>query len=1364
MINKLLTTTIFLLLLVGNAEATTYSFLILMPIFFASYFITYPTGVAKSKSKIFYFMKIFLCETFYFLANITHSFLISIIWLLSWMLQSQVCCLMWKKLQILNSIIIFNPINMVHNFFLGEVSTDRHFNNKTMFFYHIIFRFKRMAWRIYEDISIAVLSSPFKMPRLISFNKLTFRISHIYSFLFLCIITFYSSTVNATVFYVRTDGSNATNCDGETDAAYDGSGTGEACALNSPHWVFPSRGESTAKAAANGDTVIIKSGSYRVGCQDATDCRDSNVNLTQSAYCHPSWPYDCYMGVVPSNVTIVGCSLDGCADPSQRPEIWGAGQIGYIFNVSSSTGVTIKDIEITDHDDCGSGHPAYSCGGSDSSELSANDGIYTGGSVATRATNLLIDGVKIHGLRVRGIFGNYSGLTLRDSVVNYNAIAGMDSDSCYGAGTCPNAGTNTFQRSEIKFNGCVEDNPGYGTPKANGCYTQGQGGGYGDGLGAGATVGTWIFEDMDISHNTSDGLDLLYHDGSASITIERSRFEGNNGQAVKVPQTVYIEDSHIIGNCGYFYGQSFTCSSAVCGNAFDTCRASGNTLAISFKSGNSTNPRIYSSTLLSNGDVGIEASGTCTTGIDTLVKNSILLGGRQFRDDTGLFASGGNDTSSIYYDAGTDGNGANCNSDFVEDYNICYGWKEGSSSCNGTNSTDTVDPLFSGTIKQGPYSSPGYYTTSDYIDQLTLQAGSTARDKSDETLSDDDALDYNSYDRGAAWDAGAFEYGTVSGTAATCGNNVKESGEVCDGTDLNSQTCVTQGFTSGTLTCHANCLSFVTSSCVTTLCGNSNIDPNEDCDTANLNSQTCVSQGYASGTLACSSCAFDYTGCVALACGNGTIDAGEQCDDSNTTNSDGCSAICQTEVSGLEKLLLYTEGDSGSVLTPTTHKVTVNGSTISTNDYLRYDYGASYFGDFVHRFKTTIDECLGGGSGNGYTGSVWALTASARTGVEGLQSGNDGVYLYLYCESDASVYRWGLYNAADDTSDTFNDSAPVLVRYVEMERSGGTTTAKIYSDENYTTLLDTLTVSGNSTAFRYVYPFISYNGGAIITDLNSNCLGGWWLNDNAASSTVTDSCSYGETGTLKANATSINTSTVTTTGKLNSAFTFNGTTNERNVDLGDNFEFSRTTPFSVEAWVKTSAASEQSIISKLDCGCSAGCPGWAFEFTSSGALQFLLISNISSNWMGVATSTTGYNDNNWKHVVVTYDGSSNTSGVTFYVNGSSSAKGTAYANTLSNAITYTNYSASIGARTSCSDRNTEWDGLLDNVRVFDRVLSSSEVTSLYNAGAGVESISGISMSGSVENLDLDAGSGAPASTPSNKVGAGCSASSGAAIR
>ena len=52
----------------------------------------------------------------------------------------------------------------------------------------------------------------------------------------------------------------------------------------------------------------------------------------------------------------------------------------------------------------------------------------------------------------------------------------------------------------------------------------------------------------------------------------------------------------------------------------------------------------------------------------------------------------------------------------------------------------------------------------------------------------------------------------VTATVEGCGNEIIEGSEQCDKANLNNQTCVSRGFTSGTLTCNSNCI-FNTSSC-----------------------------------------------------------------------------------------------------------------------------------------------------------------------------------------------------------------------------------------------------------------------------------------------------------------------------------------------------------------------------------------------------------------------------------------------------------------------------------------------------------------------------------------------------------------------
>lgn len=52
----------------------------------------------------------------------------------------------------------------------------------------------------------------------------------------------------------------------------------------------------------------------------------------------------------------------------------------------------------------------------------------------------------------------------------------------------------------------------------------------------------------------------------------------------------------------------------------------------------------------------------------------------------------------------------------------------------------------------------------------------------------------------------------ITGTVPGCGDGMIQSGESCDGSDLNGQSCSTQGFSGGTISCNSDC-TFNTSQC-----------------------------------------------------------------------------------------------------------------------------------------------------------------------------------------------------------------------------------------------------------------------------------------------------------------------------------------------------------------------------------------------------------------------------------------------------------------------------------------------------------------------------------------------------------------------
>ncbi len=121
---------------------------------------------------------------------------------------------------------------------------------------------------------------------------------------------------------------------------------------------------------------------------------------------------------------------------------------------------------------------------------------------------------------------------------------------------------------------------------------------------------------------------------------------------------------------------------------------------------------------------------------------------------------------------------------------------------------------------------------------------------------------------------------------SNCGNGVIDSGEQCDGGNLNGGTCASRGFAGGTLSCSGTC-QYNTTQC--TMCGNNVINSGEVCDGTALGGQTCTQQGCTGGgTLACNSTcsAYNKTGCVSCPpCnGNGICDNGEDCN--------GCPSDC----------------------------------------------------------------------------------------------------------------------------------------------------------------------------------------------------------------------------------------------------------------------------------------------------------------------------------------------------------------------------------------------------------------------------------------------------------------------------------------
>ncbi len=117
------------------------------------------------------------------------------------------------------------------------------------------------------------------------------------------------------------------------------------------------------------------------------------------------------------------------------------------------------------------------------------------------------------------------------------------------------------------------------------------------------------------------------------------------------------------------------------------------------------------------------------------------------------------------------------------------------------------------------------------------------------------------------WENNECQAGWGGFSDTVCGNNIREYGEVCDGTDLDNRLCADFGFSGGTLICKSDCSGFITNQCDDYDCNNDGVldAGKEACDGNQLGGFECTNfDEFIEGVLLCdSSCEFDFSLCIA---------------------------------------------------------------------------------------------------------------------------------------------------------------------------------------------------------------------------------------------------------------------------------------------------------------------------------------------------------------------------------------------------------------------------------------------------------------------------------------------------------------------
>ena len=209
----------------------------------------------------------------------------------------------------------------------------------------------------------------------------------------------------------------------------------------------------------------------------------------------------------------------------------------------------------------------------------------------------------------------------------------------------------------------------------------------------------------------------------------------------------------------------------------------------------------------------------------------------------------------------------------------------------------------------------------------------------------------------------------------------------------------------------------------------------------------------------------------------------------------------------------------------------------------------------------------------------------------------------------------------------------------------------------------------------------------------TNGLVGWWpFNGNA-----NDESGNGNNGTLNGP-----TLTADRFGNANKAYSFDGVNDYVNCGNGQILnQFS--TNITVSAWVKSqpSVSTDKNIILKY--GCNPG--GWSLE-----TAQNTLVANFTGCTQNV-TNQTNLNSGQWTHVI----GVKEATNWKIFVNG-------VLNNTSSGTFNYdlnSGFNLIIGVQNDNFNPTTYWDGLIDDIGIWNRALTQQEITNLYNSSAYV---------------------------------------------
>lgn len=171
---------------------------------------------------------------------------------------------------------------------------------------------------------------------------------------------------------------------------------------------------------------------------------------------------------------------------------------------------------------------------------------------------------------------------------------------------------------------------------------------------------------------------------------------------------------------------------------------------------------------------------------------------------------------------------------------------------------------------------------------------------------------------------------------------------------------------------------------------------------------------------------------------------------------------------------------------------------------------------------------------------------------------------------------------------------------------------------------------------------------------------------------------------------------------------FNGSSGR--VDLPNSFGITDSANFSASLWFNSNSTANQSLLWANGSG-AVGRFGIGINNSSYGGAGAVYFGCGLSSFTYINSSGGTFSQGDWVHVAVA---KSSTTGMTLYVNGTQVANNSSATGNASNTATGSN---TIGVYKTGS-YSSWYNGSIDQVRIFSKALSSSEVSKLYGNGTG----------------------------------------------